>query len=126
MSNTEHTSPHRRQWTAIEKLQIVEESQAAGASMAEVARRYNLSTGLIYTWRRQAKAGALSGGPASQSRFALVAIASGKDAAHPISSDEGAATVEVVLRNGRILRLTERAGPGRAAVLADALEGVRL
>jgi hypothetical protein len=31
--------------------------------------------------------------------------------------------IEVVLRNGRVLRLPERAGPARVARLADALEG---
>ena len=126
MSNPEPTSPQRRQWTAIEKLQIVEQSQAPGASITEVARRYNLSSGLIYTWRKQAKSGALSAAPDGRSRFALVAVASGKGVARPIGS-EGCfrSMVEVILRNGRVLRLAEGAAPGRAALLADALEGAR-
>jgi hypothetical protein len=31
--------------------------------------------------------------------------------------------LEVMLRNGRVLRLSERMAPARAALLADALEG---
>jgi hypothetical protein len=32
--------------------------------------------------------------------------------------------IDLVLRNGRILRLPESVPPGRAAALADALEGL--
>jgi hypothetical protein len=41
-----------------------------------------------------------------------------------MASDDGMwPVIEVVLRNGRVLRLSERAAPARAALLADALEG---
>ena len=43
----------RRSWTLDEKRQIVEESLAAGASIAEVARRHDLNANQLFTWRRQ-------------------------------------------------------------------------
>jgi len=42
---------HRR-WRAEEKLRIVQETLRPGAVIADVARRYGIGTGLLYTWRR--------------------------------------------------------------------------
>jgi transposase len=44
----------RRRWSAEEKARIVAEALAPGAKVAEVARRHDVSRGLIYTWRRAA------------------------------------------------------------------------
>ena len=51
----------RRRWRREDKLRIVRESLAANAVVTEVARRYEISTGLLYTWRKQALAGLLEG-----------------------------------------------------------------
>ncbi len=51
----------RRRWGREEKLRIVRESLAPDAVVTEVARRYEISTGLLYTWRRPALAGLLGG-----------------------------------------------------------------
>ena len=45
----------RRRWSVEEKLRIVAECDLPGASPVDVARRYDLSTGLVYTWRRMAQ-----------------------------------------------------------------------
>jgi transposase len=42
-----------RQWTQEEKLSIVEAAFAPGAVAAHVAKRVNVSTGQLYTWRKQ-------------------------------------------------------------------------
>jgi Transposase len=47
----------RRRWSTIEKLRIVEESQAASASVVDVARRNDLHPNLLTAWRRQARTG---------------------------------------------------------------------
>ena len=113
----------RRRWTKAHKLKIVSESLAPHASVTEVARRYGLNPNLIYRWRHQAKTGALSRAPEGQSRFALVAVAAGSGARPLTRSDlQGDYTIEVVLRTGRILRLSEGTAPTRVAPLADALE----
>ena len=51
----------RRRWTSQQKLRIVQETLAPGAVVIAIARRYGISTGLLYTWRRQLLAGAMSG-----------------------------------------------------------------
>jgi transposase len=113
----------RRRWTTAHKLKIVSESLVPHASVMEVARRHGLNPNLIYRWRHQAKTGALSRVPEGQSRFALVAVAAGSSARPLTRSDhQGDCIIEVVLRNGRILRLAEGAAPTRVAPLADALE----
>jgi transposase len=113
----------RRRWTTAQKLKVVSESLAPHASVMEVARRYDLNANLIYRWRHQAKTGTLSRAPEAQSRFALVAVAPGGSARASMRSDhDGDCVIEVVLRNGRILRLSEGAAPTRVAPLADALE----
>jgi transposase len=112
----------RRRWTTAQKLNIVSESLAPHASVLEVARRHGLNPNLIYRWRHQAKTGALSRAPEAQSRFALVAVAVGSSARASMRSDHDDCVIEVVLRNGRILRLSQGAAPTRVAPLADALE----
>ena len=119
------SSPERRRrWTAAEKLRLVAESSASGLSIAEFARRHDVHPNLVHAWRRQAKTGELSVAPDGEARFTPVAVATEDSAALPTSNgDDGGSIVEVVLRNGRVLRLSDRMAAARAALLADALEG---
>jgi hypothetical protein len=43
----------RRQWSAAEKRRIVAEADEPGASVSVVARRYDLNTNMLFTWRRE-------------------------------------------------------------------------
>jgi len=43
----------RRSWTLEEKRRIVDESLEDGASIAEIARLYELNANQLFTWRRQ-------------------------------------------------------------------------
>jgi transposase len=43
----------RRRWTSEDKLRIVQEAFAEGAVAKHVAERHEISTGLLFTWRRQ-------------------------------------------------------------------------
>ena len=55
------TQPERRRrWTSEQKLALVAESLRPGASPTQVARRYGISTGLLYTWRHLARSGELT------------------------------------------------------------------
>ena len=114
----------RRRWTAAEKLRIVAESGSAGLSIAEFARRHDVHPNLVHVWRRQAQTGELSVAADGEAHFVAVSVAGEGSAAGLIVDDAGVGTVvEVMLRNGRVLRLSEGVAPGRAALLADALEG---
>jgi transposase len=116
----------RRRWTTSEKLRIVEESFAPGASIAEVARRHEVHPNQLHGWRREARPGGLSMAPGPHARFAPVEIADQVALPPPMARPEVSAPVsviEVVLRNGRVVRFPERIGAKRAARLADALDG---
>jgi len=120
----------RRRWTAAEKARIVEESLAPGTKVAEVARRHDVHANLLHAWRRQAHNGTFVRGrdagivPAGGD-FAPVVIAPDGGVVRATRSDSGAdgAVIELVLRNGRVLRLPAGVAPARVAALADVLEG---
>ena len=46
----------RRRWSEDERFQILNEAFAPGSCVAEVSRRYDVSTSLIYAWRRKFRA----------------------------------------------------------------------
>jgi len=48
-----------RQWTAEEKLQILDEARKAGQSVSGVCRRHQIAPGQFYEWEKQARQGAL-------------------------------------------------------------------
>lgn len=51
----------RRHWSTEEKLAILKETTQPGAIVAVVARRHDISTGQLYTWRKQLFHGAMAG-----------------------------------------------------------------
>jgi len=63
----------RRRWRCEEKLRIVAEVERPGASFADVARRHEVSHGLLWNWRRQVREGVLA--PAPMPVFMPVEIA---------------------------------------------------
>jgi transposase len=121
----------RRRWTSEQKYQIVLDSLAAGASVASVARYHDVNPNLIYAWRRLARMGRLHAPSEDGVDFVPVTVAAARRAV-PVSmvprdsagSAIADARLEVVLRNGRTLRVPEGVEPSRAGALADALEGI--
>ena len=53
----------RRRWRLEEKLRIVAETEQRGAGIAEIARRYTISRGLLWNWRSQVRRGVLGPEP---------------------------------------------------------------
>ena len=49
----------RRRWSLEEKLRIVAETEQPGFGIAEIARRYEISRGLLWNWRSQIRRGVL-------------------------------------------------------------------
>jgi len=114
----------RRRWSSADKLRIAEESLASGLSVVEFARQHNIAPSRIHAWRRQARSRELSANSTAEVPFVPVVVTerSGGSVA-PINDPGDGLMIEVVLRNGRLLRLSERMMPARAALLADAMEG---
>lgn len=51
----------RRKWTMEQKLEILRDAFGPGGSVREAIELHEVSSGLLYTWRRQAVAGTLDG-----------------------------------------------------------------
>ena len=121
----------RRRWTCEQKYQIVLHSLAAGASVASLARHHDVNPNLIYAWRRLARMGRLHAPSEDGVDFVPVTVVPARRAV-PVSmvprDTAGSAIadtrLEVVLRNGRMLRVPEGVAPSQVGALADALEGV--
>jgi transposase len=52
----------RRRWSAEERRQILVAANAPGAVVADVSRRWDVSTSLIYKWRNDERDAALMSG----------------------------------------------------------------
>jgi transposase len=56
------TGPERRRrWSVEEKLRILAQSVAPGSSASLACRMHGISSGQLYTWRRQFRTGELTG-----------------------------------------------------------------
>ena len=62
----------RRVWAAEQKRAIALESLDPSTTPTDVARRYGISSGLLYTWRRQLREGQLGSAPRHAPKFARV------------------------------------------------------
>ena len=110
----------RRRWPEEEKLQILEEAMAPGVSMAEVARRHGLYPQQLYTWRRAfVEAGDRGATPAPM--FVPVQMAE-TNAPRRRPRRRPAGMVEVLLANGRTLRIPPDIEADTLARLVRALE----
>jgi transposase len=97
------TGPERRRrWSLEEKLRILGQSVAPGSSASLVCRLHGISSGQLYTWRRQFRTGELTG-------FAPVRLAAPVEelamAAAPEADRPRDGIIEVALPSGVKLRL---------------------
>jgi transposase len=64
----------RRRWSVEQKREIAAESLEPGISPITVARRYGISTGLLYTWRRHLLEGSFGTTSQPMAKFARVDV----------------------------------------------------
>ncbi len=98
----------RRHWSRDDKLRIVAESAAPGRTSSQVARRYGLAPGQLFTWRRQLLAEAIANGVGAAG-FVPVEVAK-EPAAVPLpgaSAPAGDRTIEIRLPNGIVIGVSE-------------------
>jgi transposase-like protein len=99
----------RRRWRLEEKLRIVAETEQPGASFVAVARRYEVSRGLLWNWRQQVRRGDLV--PEPMPVFVPVeitpdpplALASPLPAPMPVQPED--TRVEITLPDGTCVRV---------------------
>lgn len=113
----------RRRWSDGEKIWIVLEAAEAGVSVAEVARRHDITRQQIYQWRSAMRQGRLvdeAGGPFLSIEYVDTSI----DAVGPATAEsvEFEAVVEITLGKGRVLRPPAMIPPALLTALIQATE----
>jgi len=112
----------RRTWTPEQKRAIVAESLGSELTPTEVARKYAISSGLLYSWRQQVLGGHVSvvtGAAPSFARVELAPALQAPDGSEPVSPAVPAppsgpdGVIEIVLRSGVLVRV-DAAVDGRA------------
>ena len=120
-------SERRRRWSDEEKLQILEEATEPGISAAAVARRHDLHPQQLYAWRRR------YGVPVPICDEAVTFLPVSLEGSSPANlGDAPEATVmkrrrqpnriEIVCRNGRVLRFDAGIEVDRLGALIRAVE----
>lgn len=118
----------RREYTPDERARVLTEAAMPGARVLLVAQRYGISPSLVYRWRREAAGRPARQVPPRAPRFVPLLVDDGgmrQGAVVPPDTpmqDAGAGRVEVVLRNGRLLRVGAGMEAAVVARLAAALE----
>ena len=91
----------RRRWSDEEKLSILGEVGVGGASVADVARRHDLTRQHIYQWRRQLRDKGLWRG---SHETVFLALDAPTEQPRLETAPAREAEVEIVFSNGRVLR----------------------
>ena len=118
----------RRTFTAEEKAALLVEAAEPGARVLEVASRRGICASLIHRWRREAEGRPVKAREVRRPPRVVpvvigpVAAGAAPEAVTPASSGSAGTGVEVVLRNGRVLRVGAEADVAMVARLAVALE----
>ncbi len=128
----------RRMWAVEQKRGIALESMDPSTTPTDVARRYGITSGLLYTWRRQMMEGQLGSALPPVSGFArvdLVAEASRLAASAPAHSDPDpqppappaqtppcAGLIEIALPGGVLVRVGASVDGAALRRVLDALE----
>jgi transposase len=109
----------RRRWSDEERLHILTEAFSPGACVAEVCRRHDISTALIYTWRRKIRE--------AQAEPAQEMLPAPSFAEALVVEDEGSArpglqpTMIVELARGKRVSIFASASPAQVASVLKAL-----
>ena len=101
----------RRRWSEEERVQILTEAFSPGTCVAEVARRHDVSTALIYTWRSKVRQSIV------EPDFAEAVVVAGDGAEPPIISP----AIIVELERGSRVNIFASAPPALAAAALKAL-----
>ena len=112
----------RRRWREEDKLRIVAEAERPGARFVEVARRHEVSRGLLWLWRDQVRRGVLVAEPPPV--FTPVRVVADPPAAEPGGTAIPAASappprvddaasggrIEIALPDGTVIRVGAEVG----------------
>ena len=113
------SSDRRREHLPELRARLVAEMMTGQVVVSELSRREGIGTSVLHCWHRQARRAAGLAVPTAPQRLVPVRVAlpAPAEAARPVAG------LEVVLGNGRVLRVPAGADPALVAQMAAALEG---
>ena len=111
-------SDQRREHSPELRARLVSEMMAGRLPVVEISRREGICTSVLHRWQRQARIAA--GEPVGSGSGRLVPVRMALPG--PAEAARAAAALEVVLGNGRVLRVLAGADPALVARMAGALE----
>ncbi|TPK70793.1 transposase [Mesorhizobium sp. B2-4-17] len=107
------TGPERRRrWSEEDQCRILAAAFAPGATVAAVARQYDVATSLIYKWRRMARA--------CETSFAEVVVVPDEPVAASVPA-ASPAVIELEIAGKARLRIPPNTPPALAAAIVKAL-----
>lgn len=109
----------RRRWSDQERLQILTEAFSPGACVAQVCRRYDISSALIYTWRRKLREAGTQALPDAVPGPVFAQAVMDEDAAVRDQDQHPAIVVE--LARGRRMSIFAPASPAQIAAALKAM-----
>jgi transposase len=116
----------RRSYGPEEKARLLAETAEPGARVLEVAQRHGISPSLLHRWRREVEGRPVRTLARSVPRLVPLLVGAPAEVAGPdvaeVAPGRAGGTIEVVLRNGRVLRVGAAAEMAMVARLAAALE----
>ena len=123
----------RRPWRDEEKLRILAELDEAGAKFSDVARRHEVSRGLLWQWRDALRRGRLVAEPPAFMQLRVVPELPSPEplttsdptppATPPDPTVEPDGRIEIVLPDGTAVRVTEAIGAAALRRVLVALRG---
>ena len=108
----------RRDWSDEEKLRFVAQTYEPGVSVSEVARRNDLSPGLLFTWKRMAEGRA----PRAAEPLALLPVHIAEPPPAPRGRPPRAARMEIGLPGGIKLKVDAGVDPEALAAVVAVLQ----
>lgn len=111
----------RRRWSDAAKFEILSQVRTNGWTLADVARRHDLTRQQLYRWRHELRTKGLMPDGARETFVPVELTVSNQTRPMPIG-DTGAAEVTITLSNGRQMRCREAIAGSSLAHLLQVLE----
>jgi transposase len=120
----------RRSWRREQKRAIVAEIEATGASVSEVARRHGIHSSQLFRWRREFGAPASTGEAPPAATFVPVVVEPYRQrvplqSPPPASAAKNSSFIEIMIAQGRVVRVGSDVDTAALVRIIDALEARR-
>ena len=109
-------SVRRKVWPEALKREIVAAASVPGASVSVIARRYNVNTNLVFTWRRQFTR------PVQTADAGFLPVVVQPEAPPSVPQSQVADTIEIELPRGYRLRVSGTTKASALRLVLDVLE----